>query len=1288
MDPSQQNRQRLREEQHPPRQPQVLAVRPSDVLQRTSGIAGSSAGSLRRPQADNAGHQQLGQPGRAAPQGGRAAPPAAPPWRMHDPGSPYQGHPGRRASFPPEPANAINIARLLNASSLRAPRTPDANVAQALYYTHLAYNATHHLFNDGLSPDMYHIPADPGGRGSRWDMPAPPPNLHSRDGHAAPIGGNNNAGNAAPGLLHPNLAPPPPAGVPPGQLHPSGMVYPVVPTGSFNPDLDTLRPCVDRERAALRLQYDNTLFLPDPTLVGHDNWDKNAIQRVCHAFWPQYRTLLFESAFPAHTRGSDAQHRQQINAFFPALHAHLNWNNGINENLPQMLGEVFPWYHRWLLSYVLTSTVAFRQPTTSDSGTRTDPLSKARTDALHETISTSNAFGDNLEPVPSIFTTVYNQREQTAIHLRRVSEVLWSWIEAAAEHIFTGSYVYVFASWTQAETTSWMRAYGADFNHSARQAAARMLIDAQLASALQKMVSNTHALCVLLAAAHQWPAPGQPSFIFRIYSEERNCVAASDIAALSVEHPADHLRPYTTGGLLTPEGDALGFNARYVTRVREIYSEAFGPNNPEDAPMPPSMWKTQNTLLWNPLAEHADVNRYATNGTAAYPHMVNSRSANGTGSSLPSVITLTTTDGSIHLVRQNGATKAGISVPASKNPFHATSTSSTLEAVMEEFKEMAITWFGGVDISKMLRDYPFFNAETRLYRNVTDDGFDTNGRSNKDFRDKTGAFTASIFLADEYTQFYSYIKSMLPQLGHPDIDSLRRDTQHWYELLVALNASFASIIGWMGRRHLAQTSFVSATHTLIDAEKGHTSSNLPFEYLYQFICIWHFHEGNTFSDILKLENKFVELLPFRDNVLSEQLLENMAKIMEKLYKAPLKAQSAVAFLPGKMVTRAVHVTINIDPECGYYNKPLLMDLQSKLTKLVASGEPLGTKFYPMPAWLLDVRQLLQRGSYVSLQMPEEMTQSSVRITAAATSIPDPPRATTPGPPPASAASPRTYERGRTSGASRSPGRRDDRSPGRRDDTATERRCRDCQMFVQGSWSEHQSKCQPTRQRSDSPGDCRQCNRAHHRCTCNRERRDDRDRSRSQSRDRGSSASRANSMGEDIAQLHDNKANGGRPRGGASPRRGQQGGGRRSIGTPVRNTLCTAMTVLFLASSAAPALASNHSAAHHPLAGLWAAETMTTCMGGILLTGAAALSTTALSAVDHCGTTMTLSSIGAVASNLLPTAQRLATTPIIDNSPSENTLWALATLATCAGLSVVLHIIARLLATQGPRRSRL
>jgi hypothetical protein len=363
-----------------------------------------------------------------------------PPWILGNLGSPNGGHPAGGAggaAAPTSPAASITADPL----ALRNPRTHNRAEALERYHTHMAYNVRHNLNTIGMSASMYHLPINNAGQHGR----APPP----------PPGGPPPQQPAVARQPSPGGAQPPGHGgaLPPGQNFPPGMVYPVITFGTFQPDLDKARSCVERERTALGIQQDNAVLMPNANMLSYDSWDANATHRMCHVFWPQYREHLLNCANAGLAPLSASDHRHQINTRFPSLANHLGWNNGVNENLAQMLGEIYPWYHKWLNTFVLPPTISFRQPHMDAATAAHQPLDSTRLDALAESISMSNAFGDSTEPVPTVFNTTFNQRERTCYHLFRVTEILSSWITMAGNNIFTGSYTYVFANWTQADTT-------------------------------------------------------------------------------------------------------------------------------------------------------------------------------------------------------------------------------------------------------------------------------------------------------------------------------------------------------------------------------------------------------------------------------------------------------------------------------------------------------------------------------------------------------------------------------------------------------------------------------------------------------------------------------------------------------------------------------------------------------------------------------------------------------------------------------------------------------------------
>jgi hypothetical protein len=135
--------------------------------------------------------------------------------------------------------------------------------------------------------------------------------------------------------------------------------------GAFTLNHDLLAPQIEAERRHFQLNRDNAILMPEPSALAFASTDLYWAWRMVEITWPQWRDHLNSMLYPGDSPDDKLRRMRNQDDEFSTLFQYLNWNNGINNNLKQMIDETFPSYHAWMDSHVMPPSAMFRGPPTA-----------------------------------------------------------------------------------------------------------------------------------------------------------------------------------------------------------------------------------------------------------------------------------------------------------------------------------------------------------------------------------------------------------------------------------------------------------------------------------------------------------------------------------------------------------------------------------------------------------------------------------------------------------------------------------------------------------------------------------------------------------------------------------------------------------------------------------------------------------------------------------------------------------------------------------------------------------
>ena len=151
---------------------------------------------------------------------------------------------------------------------------------------------------------------------------------------------------------------------------------------------------------------------------------------------------------------------------FSTLFQYLNWNNGINNNLKQLIDETFPSYYAWMNEHVMPPSAMFRGPPTAAMLTRTD-LMPVQAASLARLVKDNSITGLDTASLPSSqFMGDNSARDELAIHLTAVATIMHSWVSMTRNKLITGTYVFIWQGWSPATVIGYFEAFAEDVGYS------------------------------------------------------------------------------------------------------------------------------------------------------------------------------------------------------------------------------------------------------------------------------------------------------------------------------------------------------------------------------------------------------------------------------------------------------------------------------------------------------------------------------------------------------------------------------------------------------------------------------------------------------------------------------------------------------------------------------------------------------------------------------------------------------------------------------------------------------
>ncbi|KAJ1466387.1 hypothetical protein T484DRAFT_1861780, partial [Baffinella frigidus] len=202
-------------------------------------------------------------------------------------------------------------------------------------------------------------------------------------------------------------------------------------------------------RRAWRVHSDNAYMIPSPTTADFHEWDHNLLARMCRTFWDEYRTAINCLLYPMDTEWNALQRKRQSADEFQTLQQHITWNQGFNSNLLQMIVAVFPSYNEWIRRTVLSAGCAFRFMGLDQEPPRYTVLSNDILQGVYNAIITSTSQGDLIDPAPSRFTLLHNQRDRTAHHMCAVTEVMLDFYNGSTDTVLDNDTSFLWSGWDQ-----------------------------------------------------------------------------------------------------------------------------------------------------------------------------------------------------------------------------------------------------------------------------------------------------------------------------------------------------------------------------------------------------------------------------------------------------------------------------------------------------------------------------------------------------------------------------------------------------------------------------------------------------------------------------------------------------------------------------------------------------------------------------------------------------------------------------------------------------------------------
>lgn len=318
-------------------------------------------------------------------------------------------------------------------------------------------------------------------------------------------------------------------------------MHPVIAPSEFRPPLERYTFFVDRERQAWRVSSDNAYLIPNPSTSDFHHWDPNLLARMCRISWDEFRTTINRILYPQNTEWNAVQRKRQSADEFQTLQQYLTWNQGLNSNLQQMLKTIFPVYNEWIRLMVLTPGCSFRFMGLDHEVPQHTTLPLDVLQEVYEALITSTSQGDSINPAPSKFISLYNQRDRSAHHMCTVIEVILDFYNASVDNPLSGEVHFLWQGWSHEAVLRYLSAYIADMEHTFRNVLGYHTLEPNLRTQLQLLVGHVHALCCDIASAHQWTCPATPTFTFQTFSHQETeyITDRPTINFRTVLHPID-----------------------------------------------------------------------------------------------------------------------------------------------------------------------------------------------------------------------------------------------------------------------------------------------------------------------------------------------------------------------------------------------------------------------------------------------------------------------------------------------------------------------------------------------------------------------------------------------------------------------------------------------------------------------------------------------------------------------------------------------------------------------------
>ena len=170
--------------------------------------------------------------------------------------------------------------------------------------------------------------------------------------------------------------------------------------GAFILNHEQLAPQIEAERRHFQLNRDNAILVPEPSALAFATADLFWTWRMVEITWPQWRNHINNMLYPDDSPEGKMQRMRNQDDEFSTLFQYLDWNNGINNNLKQLIDETFPSYSAWMNDHVMPPSAMFRGPPTASILTRTD-LMPDQTMSLARRVKNSSITGPDAASLPS-----------------------------------------------------------------------------------------------------------------------------------------------------------------------------------------------------------------------------------------------------------------------------------------------------------------------------------------------------------------------------------------------------------------------------------------------------------------------------------------------------------------------------------------------------------------------------------------------------------------------------------------------------------------------------------------------------------------------------------------------------------------------------------------------------------------------------------------------------------------------------------------------------------------------